>query len=1181
MFEENQNQPDWQERDRLTGLWTREAMIGRINQQVWSGGLALSELSCVYFDIKAFKLFHTRNGFDLGCRCLIDLSEKLREAFPDSDICRSDNDHFILFAGREGLLEKIQRLSSAMQEQWRHTGLQLTAGIYEPLEGETDVAQICSHAQIACKVNEAARTGVSMYDERMERTIRLRQHITQHFSEALEENHIEVYYQPIYHVLNGRPCGVEALSRWKDPEFGMLVPEEYVDVLIEARQIHLLDLFVIRRVCRDSRHFIESGSLDSLPVSINISRMDFVLCDMAEEVKKIASEFDVPLSSLSFEIQEDDLAVERESLLEELSRLKALGCQIHLDDFASKLSPLQFLKEFSFDSVKIESSFLADCEDGLRAKIIMKNLINMAKELGIQTQVSQVESEGVLEFLRQIGCEKTQGHLLSQPMSIDRIWESEVNSRKGEKQNERDYYDAIGKVNVLSASPLKTGWSYLGNEAALLNVLPLAIMEYGEQGFKFLMSSKPFDEIFVPMGLDEEHRLEDVFGNEDLTFSRQAARLAKECVEQGRERECPFVTSAGFYRIRMRCIAYHAETETGAIVAVAERLGRDNPVSRGEQMDRMLRFLYTLYHSVVVVDPSEDRYDVVYVNESRFQYNFVVTSWSEMHRTTAQTVVHGDDRDRFLEFFNFETIETRLREVGGHLTEYFRTRNIEGAFEWIMYMIIPAILEGKRVYLLCARNVDVERLRVLPEISQSGSVYYDMPGNPTFLLLATGALTHTLGYGSFEQFLTHSFYLEASLSDNKTIYMHLGQSGLISDFGETGYIELPYDDMIRSMVFSTVTPEDREKMVTFYDRSRIMEAYSRGIVSENIHHLRQTGRDEAPRYQYSCYQVRASGEDGGLRIFVLNFDVDDFKRTNETIHRLAERDTLTGLYNRSTVGSKIWDMLHNEETSTAALVILDLDYFKQINDRFGHDCGDRILKDASKRMRCEMESYGLVARIGGDEFLAVMRNQSKEKIDEILSRFTHTKKTLDYQGKPITYTMSIGCAFFPEHGDAYNDLYQRADMALYNIKMAGRNGYRFYEPGLAKSNREHLGFNTASLSDGMPGGFLVYRANDTRDLVYANGYVLELYECDNMEMFRKFSGNSFRGLVMDEDWKRIYTSIRRQQDAFEDYEYVRFRAVTAGGHIKVIEYYGRLYHSQNDGDLYYVFLLDFRPQERY
>ena len=277
-------------------------------------------------------------------------------------------------------------------------------------------------------------------------------------------------------------------------------------------------------------------------------------------------------------------------------------------------------------------------------------------------------------------------------------------------------------------------------------------------------------------------------------------------------------------------------------------------------------------------------------------------------------------------------------------------------------------------------------------------------------------------------------------------------------------------------------------------------------------------------------------------------------------------------------------MLHAEDTKSAALVILDLDYFKQINDRFGHDCGDQILKDASRRMQEEMEEYGLVARIGGDEFLAVMLNVPREKVEEILSRFTNAQKTIDYHGKEITYTMSIGYASFPEHGQVYNELYQRADMALYTIKMAGRNGFRFFEPEMANSNREHLGFNPASLSEGMPGGFLVYRANETQDILYANRYVLDLYECEDMDTFREFTENSFRGLVLEEDQQRVQETIERQQALSPEgfgFDYLRYRGKTAKGNLRVIEDYGRLFHSHNDGDLYYVFLLDFEQKQKY
>ncbi|MBQ7677551.1 MAG: GGDEF domain-containing protein, partial [Lachnospiraceae bacterium] len=845
-----------------------------------------------------------------------------------------------------------------------------------------------------------------------------------------------------------RLCGYEALSRWDDPEYGLLLPEEFLPTLVEARQIHRLDCYMIRHVCRDIRAFIDAGKT-AVPVSLNLSRMDFEMEDMLAIVDTAVTGFGLQKEFLHFELSEGMLAEDREDMQKELVRFRDAGYLLGMDDFGGRNSTLHILKDMPFDTLKIDSAFIREFGEGYRARIILKNIMNMAKELGIQTMMGNIEDVAVMDFLREIGCEKTQGLLYGEPAPLD---DERHEKLLPENDMERDYVDAIGRVNILSQSPLKTGWGNQEADASLVNLLPIAIMEFNGKRFSFLMYNENFQKVFTPLGVDGDTDPEHVFNNEMLTFSTQVRAIAEQCIYTGTEYDQDFVTSDGFYRLMMRCVSYNVENDSGALVAVVERMSEDDPNERGERMDASLRFLYSLYSRVDIITGDGSDVKNVYIDTSRYDMPFVRGSLQDATPKFVKQNIYVEDQKKFNDFLDLSTIDERLNEVGGrYVVDYFRTRDAKGNYDWQMYMMIPVISEGQKMFLLISRGIDAERMRRLPEITQSGVEYYDMPGNPVYLLLASSAFTNMLNYGSFDQFLRNSFFVEADLSSNVVANLHLGKQEIIDD--DIASMGIPYDEVIREMITGSTVEEYKSRIEDFYNRERLLESYANGEINGNVEYLRLPDQqDSAPRYMNTCYQMRQM-ESGDIHIFILTFDVDSYRRTNETIHRLAERDPLTGLYNRSTSGMLIGKIMADEDTVHAALIILDLDNFKQINDRYGHDGGDQILKDASSRMKDIFEPHGLVARIGGDEFLAVLKNLPASEVDRLLKEFTETKKTVPYHEHSITYTMSIGYAMFPSHGTEYNELYQNADLALYTVKMAGRNSYKRFMPNMQAANR--------------------------------------------------------------------------------------------------------------------------------
>ena len=1161
----------------LTRLYQKEEFIEILNEKAEKGELSAS-FCCVFFRIHGFRSFYLRSSFDEGYEVIKFVTNKICNAFPVDFVGTIDDGEYAVITDIDEIETFITRIRKDFDEVYVHTGMTIYAGIYPIAPSDRDGERIVQNARAACKSGKKTGEAIVFFDEsQIDDKILMQHYVVHHLESALENGEIAVYYQPIYHTLSGKICGFEALARWNNPEYGFLLPSDFVPVLENSKKIYLLDCFVIKQVCMDERNVIDRG-MDPVPVSINLTRLDFAMIDILNVLEEETAKYNIPRYLINIEISENEITAYKQEVKEELQRLHDDGFSIVYDDFGSEYSSLHILNDMPFDCIKINSNFLEGFDNDLRSRIVMKNVLNMAKELGIRTMMGSVENENILEFLKQIGCEKSQGHLFSEARPIKAGIRPEY---EFESSIERKFYDEVGAVNILSQTPIDTNSTYLNNEDTYLNTLPLAIMEFSADKFKFLMSSPGFDAIFKALQIGNVNTIEKVFNDPRGIFARQVKNLASQCTDD-EIHTMEFVTADGFNRIMLRKITRNTSNDLVAILATAEKMSEDDPSSRAINLNTYVRFLYSIYTRVDIVNVEDNSFANIYENPSNYNVSMEQIAFSDAIRKFADEAIYNEDREDFVEFYNLKSIESKLFEYKvDHITNYFRTKDKNGKYEWLMYIIIPVVSDGSMMFLMCSRTIEAERMRKLPEISQSGSEYYDMPSDPAFLLLASDAFTNTLGYGSFEQFLRNTFYLEASLTDNLTVYMHLGQSGLISDFGETGYLALPFDEVVRGMVFSQVYEEDRDKMYEFYDKGRLLSEYEKGKTSGTIVYLERTGSNVKPRYQTACYHIRRIKDDN-IHIYILTYDVDDFTRTNEKIKNLAERDTLTGLYNRMTIGNIIDGIMKDTETKSFGVVLLDLDYFKQVNDRYGHDCGDCVIKDAADRMKKYLGDDSYPARIGGDEFLAIIRNRTSEEMNEILTNFSTMDKIVKYGDQDVKYTMSIGFSMYPRDGEEYNELYQNADQALYIVKMNGKNNYGEYEKGVeVKAERKELGFNPATISEGIPGGFLVYKSDDTEEILFANKQLIEMYECEDLDDFRNFTNNSFKGCVLPEDYEIIEKAIKKEVKKCEDYDYVQYRAVTKSGRHIIVEDFGRLKHSTNDGDLFYVFIVDYEQKKKH
>ena len=416
--------------DALTGLLSRDAFHEQARQAINSG---ITGLAVVWFNLDNFKMFNSRFGFERGDEILKEIALILdaifsRDKYKNNLLARFSDDNFVVLTNWSYVEINVDRVQEYLYTLHEDVTLRLRAGIYFPSKDE-DVRKACDRAKLACDtIRRNYSISSCMFHDEMSKELRLQQYILNNLTSAIKQNKIGVLYQPIVKLSSGKICETEALARWNTPksEYGLITPGHFIPTLEKYREIYKLDIFMIQQVCRDYSSRKKRG-LPLVPVSVNLSRLDFELCDIISEIEKSVVLNDIPRNMLNIEItesvKEEDLTV----LNLGIEKFRALGYEVWMDDFGSGYSSLNVLKDYDFDTIKFDMKFLHgfDINKSEKAKYIMTSNLSMARLMGMKALAEGVETKEQLEYLTSIGFDKAQGYYFGKPMTLDEIFELE------------------------------------------------------------------------------------------------------------------------------------------------------------------------------------------------------------------------------------------------------------------------------------------------------------------------------------------------------------------------------------------------------------------------------------------------------------------------------------------------------------------------------------------------------------------------------------------------------------------------------------------------------------------------------------------------------------------------------------------------------------------------------------
>ena len=211
---------------------------------------------------------------------------------------------------------------------------------------------------------------------------------------------------------------MEALTRWIDPTYGFLPPNDFISVLENNNLLYKVDIYVMNKVCKKLREELDLGH-EIVPISINLSRADFVTCHPFNEVEKAINKYNIERKYICIEITETITMSNPEFIKKAINQFREAGYEVWMDDFGSGYSSLNVLKDYPFDEIKIDMAFLKNFNE--KAKSIISSTISMAQKLNIRTLTEGVETKEHYDFLKSVGCERIQCYYFSKPLPYDEV----------------------------------------------------------------------------------------------------------------------------------------------------------------------------------------------------------------------------------------------------------------------------------------------------------------------------------------------------------------------------------------------------------------------------------------------------------------------------------------------------------------------------------------------------------------------------------------------------------------------------------------------------------------------------------------------------------------------------------------------------------------------------------------
>ncbi|HFC54471.1 MAG TPA: EAL domain-containing protein, partial [Gammaproteobacteria bacterium] len=404
--------------DSLTRLPNKVLAFDRLTQALRRAHRNKHFVSVIFIDLDNFKNINDTLGHAVGDRLLIEAAQRIRRAVRDDDtVARLSGDEFLVIlpdlsapdAG-ELVVHKIMDAFAAPfmlegRELFFTTSMGISTYPVDSISPHT-LLQYADASMYRAKAN--GKNAYCRFTPEISRQANRRLELESHLRLALQRGELTVRYQPVIDVRENRMIGAEALLSWHNPVLGSVPPERFIPIAEDTGLIVPIGEWVLKSACRQARVWQDQTGAP-FRISVNVSSRQFREADFVQNIRDTLQEYHLAASDLELEITENLLLREFDEAPRILQQLSDMQIHLTVDDFGTGYSALSYLKQYPFDTLKIDRSFVRDICTDREDAALTKAIIVMAQSLGLRVTGEGVETEQQLDYLRGEGCDQVQG----------------------------------------------------------------------------------------------------------------------------------------------------------------------------------------------------------------------------------------------------------------------------------------------------------------------------------------------------------------------------------------------------------------------------------------------------------------------------------------------------------------------------------------------------------------------------------------------------------------------------------------------------------------------------------------------------------------------------------------------------------------------------------------------------
>lgn len=382
----------------------------------------------LFLDINRFKVINNSLGRILGDKLLIAIAQRLKRCLRSQDfIARIGSDEFAILLSNINNINYAQTVAERLYKELivpfdidgYEIFVEVSIGIAVGTQEYNKPEDLLRDAELA--MSEAKKHNKSHYqlfNQSMHRRAMTTLQLENDLRKAIKRQEFVLHYQPIVSLVDSKMKGFEVLVRWQHPEKGLVSPGEFIPLAEDSGLIVSLGAWVLREACLQMRNWqLQFTNISSWKISVNISSKQLAQPNFVEQVKQILQETQLSANNLKLEVTESCLVEDSISTIAILKELKALGIEFSLDDFGTGYSSLSYLHQFPFDTLKIDRSFVNSIEGNSEKLGIIRAIITLARNLGMDTIAEGIETINQLNQLKTLKCQYAQGYFLSKPLN--------------------------------------------------------------------------------------------------------------------------------------------------------------------------------------------------------------------------------------------------------------------------------------------------------------------------------------------------------------------------------------------------------------------------------------------------------------------------------------------------------------------------------------------------------------------------------------------------------------------------------------------------------------------------------------------------------------------------------------------------------------------------------------------